>query len=112
MLKKKTTIENDDLKAIVESLLAAKMHTLPDLVSKSSFEASTSPTFVRRSILVIPQATLAGVLKGKSPQYHTQIDKEQSAALYANICDEFKKQLAALDAEARQFVCFINDNLV
>ena len=50
--------------------------------------------------MIIPQATLAGVLKKKQQQYHSQIDKESSARLYAKICDEFKSQLKALDAEA------------
>lgn len=74
---------------------------MPDTLDKSPFEAATAATFVRRSVLVVPQATLAGTLKGKTPQYHAQIDKERGAALYATLCDEFRRQLHALDADAR-----------
>ncbi|XP_046571917.1 D-aminoacyl-tRNA deacylase 2-like isoform X2 [Haliotis rubra] len=36
------------------------------------------------NILIIPQATLGGALKGKRMQYHKNIDKEEGASLYAD----------------------------
>jgi D-Tyr-tRNAtyr deacylase len=50
--------------------------------------------------MLIPQATLAGQLKKNVPQYHSQIDKDEGAVLYAKLCDEFKSQLGALDDQA------------
>ena len=50
--------------------------------------------------MIIPQATLAGQLKANVPQYHSQIDKDVGAQLYEKLCNEFKAQLKALDAEA------------
>jgi D-tyrosyl-tRNA(Tyr) deacylase len=94
--------ETDDLHEVVSSLLNATMHSVPPAgnLEKTAFESSSSATFVRRHVMVIPQATLAGVLKRKQQQYHAQTDKETSARLYAQMCDEFKAQLSALDADA------------
>lgn len=35
-------------------------------------------------VLIIPQATLGGIPKGKSMQYHKNITKEEGEKLYAN----------------------------
>lgn len=36
------------------------------------------------NVLIIPQATLGGSLKGKRMQYHRNIDKGEGASLYAD----------------------------
>lgn len=45
------------------------------------------------SVLVVPQATLAGKLKGKVMQYHQQIDKAEGARLYRLFCFELAAAL-------------------
>ncbi|XP_026520305.1 D-aminoacyl-tRNA deacylase 2 [Notechis scutatus] len=47
------------------------------------------------SILVIPQATLGGKLKGRRMQYHTNIEKEIGLELYSQFVIHCEKQLAA-----------------
>eukprot|EP01060_Flectonema_neradi_P006608 TRINITY_DN14480_c0_g1_i1.p1 TRINITY_DN14480_c0_g1~~TRINITY_DN14480_c0_g1_i1.p1 ORF type:complete len:145 (+),score=15.60 TRINITY_DN14480_c0_g1_i1:68-502(+) len=44
-------------------------------------------------VMVIPQATLAGKIKGKQCQYHSQIDKSLGADLYTLFCDTIKKRI-------------------
>lgn len=46
-------------------------------------------------VLIVPQATLGGRVKGRSMQYHGNIDKETGSQLYAqfvNRCSEVVKQ--------------------
>ncbi|KAM6463836.1 D-aminoacyl-tRNA deacylase 2 [Liasis olivaceus] len=47
------------------------------------------------SILVIPQATLGGKLKGRSMQYHANIEKEIGLELYSKFVIQCERQLAA-----------------
>lgn len=47
------------------------------------------------SILVIPQATLGGKLKGRRMQYHANIEKEIGLELYSQFVIQCEKQLAA-----------------
>lgn len=44
-------------------------------------------------VLIVPQATLGGRAKGKSMQYHMNIDKESGRSLYQEFCDECKNQI-------------------
>ena len=38
-------------------------------------------------VLIIPQATLGGKLKGKAVQYHSNVDKDIGMNLYRTFCD-------------------------
>lgn len=42
------------------------------------------------NILLIPQATLGGRLKGKAMQYHNNVDKVVGEALYHKLCQEVR----------------------
>ena len=74
---------------------------VPGTPNKQAFLAKDADGFVRRDVLLVPQATMAASLKkGASPQYHSAINKEIGKALYEQLCAEFAAQLAALDDEA------------
>ncbi|KPP72053.1 putative D-tyrosyl-tRNA(Tyr) deacylase 2 [Scleropages formosus] len=47
------------------------------------------------SILIVPQATLGGKLKGRSMQYHSNIGKEDGLQLYSNFVSQCEKELTA-----------------
>ncbi|XP_054827964.1 D-aminoacyl-tRNA deacylase 2 [Eublepharis macularius] len=47
------------------------------------------------SILIIPQATLGGKLKGRNMQYHSNIEKEIGMELYSQFVTLCEKELAA-----------------
>ncbi|NWJ10469.1 DTD2 deacylase, partial [Crypturellus undulatus] len=47
------------------------------------------------SVLIVPQATLGGKLKGKRMQYHTNIEKEKGFELYSQFVALFEKEMAA-----------------
>ncbi|XP_039207829.1 D-aminoacyl-tRNA deacylase 2 isoform X2 [Crotalus tigris] len=47
------------------------------------------------NILVIPQGTLGGKLKGRRMQYHANIEKEIGLELYSQFVIQCEKQLAA-----------------
>ena len=51
-------------------------------------------------VLIVPQATLAGKIKSKQGQYHSQCDKEEGAGLYEYFCEEIA-QLVARGHEKR-----------
>ncbi len=46
------------------------------------------------SVLIIPQATLGGSLKGKSMQYHSNIDKSIGEQLYSGFVQKCKDMMA------------------
>ncbi|XP_030307880.1 D-aminoacyl-tRNA deacylase 2 isoform X2 [Calypte anna] len=46
-------------------------------------------------VLIIPQATLGGKLKGKKMQYHANIEKEKGLKLYSQLVTLCEKELAA-----------------
>ena len=48
---------------------------------------------------MIPQAAMAGKLKRNRPQYHAQAKKDVCRELYAKICDEFERQLIAVNED-------------
>eukprot|EP01061_Rhynchopus_euleeides_P006535 TRINITY_DN15571_c0_g1_i1.p1 TRINITY_DN15571_c0_g1~~TRINITY_DN15571_c0_g1_i1.p1 ORF type:complete len:162 (+),score=56.75 TRINITY_DN15571_c0_g1_i1:127-612(+) len=48
-------------------------------------------------ILIVPQATLAGKIKGKQAQYHSQYDKEKGAAMYEFFCNTVRDMVAKHD---------------
>ena len=46
-------------------------------------------------VLIVPQATLGGTLKGKLMQYHRNIDKEEGKRLYQDfvqLCNDMVKE--------------------
>ncbi|NXE45134.1 DTD2 deacylase, partial [Casuarius casuarius] len=47
------------------------------------------------NVLIIPQATLGGKLKGKRMQYHTNIEKEKGLELYSQFVTLCEKEMAA-----------------
>ncbi|XP_042669983.1 D-aminoacyl-tRNA deacylase 2 isoform X1 [Centrocercus urophasianus] len=47
------------------------------------------------NVLIIPQATLGGKLKGRKMQYHANIEKEKGMELYSQFVTLCEKQLAA-----------------
>ena len=49
--------------------------------------------------LVVPQATLAGKIKGKQAQYHAQLDKEEGAELYTFFCSALREAVAAAERD-------------
>eukprot|EP00033_Pygsuia_biforma_P000770 GCRY01000898.1.p1 GENE.GCRY01000898.1~~GCRY01000898.1.p1 ORF type:complete len:166 (+),score=22.70 GCRY01000898.1:69-500(+) len=46
-------------------------------------------------VMIIPQACLAGKAKGKSIQYHSQVNKEEGVRIYQAFCDALKAQLGS-----------------
>lgn len=46
-------------------------------------------------VLIIPQATLGGKLKGKKMQYHANIEKEKGLELYSRFVTLCEKELSA-----------------
>ncbi|XP_046571916.1 D-aminoacyl-tRNA deacylase 2-like isoform X1 [Haliotis rubra] len=67
----------DILDKMVKCALSAKL-------SESAAGKRVSILDLPGNILIIPQATLGGALKGKRMQYHKNIDKEEGASLYAD----------------------------
>ena len=51
--------------------------------------------FFTGNILIIPQATLGGRVKGRSMQYHCNSGKEEGLELYSQFVNLCKKELAA-----------------
>lgn len=47
------------------------------------------------NVLIIPQATLGGKLKGRKMQYHANIEKEKGLELYSQFVTLCEKELAA-----------------
>ncbi|KAJ9446244.1 putative D-tyrosyl-tRNA(Tyr) deacylase [Diplonema papillatum] len=48
-------------------------------------------------VMVVPQATLAGRLKGKQAQYHAQFDKTAGAELYELFCSSLRTGIETYD---------------
>lgn len=105
-LKRSEPVTPEELSSAVQRILAAKIHTVPGTPSKSAFGQALSDAasdgaaqaIVKRDVLIVPQATIAGKLKKNAPQYHDQVDKAAGALLYQQLCEEFAKQLAAINA--------------
>jgi len=53
-------------------------------------------------ILVVPQASLGGKVKGKNLQYHALIDKEEGSKLYDYMIQLFVQKLQADDSKKAQ----------
>ena len=73
------------LSIIAKSVLNAKLcETEVDARRVSVLESG-------QDILIIPQATLGGKLKGKSPQYHGLISKSIGEQIFTEYVDHIKK---------------------
>ncbi|ESO94272.1 hypothetical protein LOTGIDRAFT_189561 [Lottia gigantea] len=76
----------DILDKIVKSITTAKLSEIEEDGKRVSVLDQPG------DILIIPQATLGGVLKGKVMQYHRNIDKETGLKLYSKfveLCGSF-----------------------
>lgn len=53
---------------------------------------------IQGDILIIPQATLGGKLKGKAMQYHMNVDKTLGEALYHRLCQGVRTAIEAVSS--------------
>eukprot|EP01064_Diplonema_japonicum_P017482 TRINITY_DN2560_c0_g1_i1.p2 TRINITY_DN2560_c0_g1~~TRINITY_DN2560_c0_g1_i1.p2 ORF type:complete len:163 (+),score=40.88 TRINITY_DN2560_c0_g1_i1:43-531(+) len=53
-------------------------------------------------VMIIPQATLAGKIKGKQAQYHAQYNKEEGEKLYQFFCETVRNLVEAQQREEGQ----------
>ena len=70
---------------VVKTLLNVKL-------SETDDEKHVSILDLPGDILIIPQATLGGRIKGKMVQYHGNIEKDKGRDLFAKFIDLCKKQ--------------------
>ncbi|XP_063146092.1 D-aminoacyl-tRNA deacylase 2 [Candoia aspera] len=83
-------------KGASEDILPKMVNTLLNVkLSESEGGKYVSVLDLPGSILVIPQATLGGKLKGRSMQYHANIEKEIGLELYSQFVIQCERQLAA-----------------
>ncbi|EGD77383.1 hypothetical protein PTSG_08478 [Salpingoeca rosetta] len=71
----------DQLPAIVKKLLHLKYCERASILEQ------------RRDVLLVPQATLGGKIKGKQLQYHGNVSKDEGRDLFMALIAEFQKQL-------------------
>jgi len=86
------------LEKCVQTILNAK------ICFHENWKKNYSVLNTRGDVLVIPQASLAGKMKGKQMQYHSLIDKEEGANLYkkfVEIIEENLKWHNAVDSNDR-----------
>lgn len=76
------------LSSIVTSLLNIKL-------SETDSGKYVSVLDLPGNVLIIPQATLGGKVKGKVMQYHGNIGKEEGQQLYAQFVSQCEKEMAA-----------------
>ena len=55
----------------------------------------TSVTSVSGDVLIVPQATLGGKLKGSSVQYHGNVKRDEGEEMYRLFCDEMRAGVGA-----------------
>ena len=57
-------------------------------------------------LLVVPQATLGGKLKGRSLQYHGNVSREEGEALYRTFCRQLENRMgAAAESGGKKVLC-------
>ncbi|XP_064109246.1 D-aminoacyl-tRNA deacylase 2-like [Macrobrachium nipponense] len=61
-------------------------HIIDIRLSENDSDRRVSVCDIQGDILIIPQATLGGKLKGKAMQYHNNVDKNLGEALYHKLC--------------------------
>lgn len=93
---------DDVIKQAVSQLTTSKIFLLnvdraADEETKNQGGTRAKPLAISEStscdVLVVPQATLAGKIKGKTVQYHQQIPKDEGRRLYMLFCLELEKAL-------------------
>ncbi|NXI97103.1 DTD2 deacylase, partial [Psophia crepitans] len=80
--------DEDLVPKIVSTLLNAKL-------SENESGEYVSVLDLPGDVLIIPQATLGGKLKGRKMQYHANIEKEKGLKLYSQFVTLCEKELAA-----------------
>ncbi|NXT81632.1 DTD2 deacylase, partial [Zapornia atra] len=80
--------DEDLVPKIVDTLLNAKL-------SENESGEYVSVLDLPGNVLIIPQATLGGRLKGRKMQYHANIEKEKGRELYSQFVTLCEKELAA-----------------
>lgn len=78
--------EQEDVEKLVKSALNAKLSE-----SENDPNKHISILDLPGDILIIPQATLGGQMKGKMFQYHNNINKDKGLELYNHFVDLCKK---------------------
>ncbi|CAG5866914.1 D-aminoacyl-tRNA deacylase 2-like [Menidia menidia] len=92
-------------KGATASILPKMVSTLLSLrLCESASGKMVSVTELPGSVLIVPQATLGGKVKGKAMQYHNNINKEEGLQLYqafVSLCEEeLKAAVASAGSEA------------
>ncbi|XP_065542490.1 D-aminoacyl-tRNA deacylase 2 [Lathamus discolor] len=80
--------DEDLVPKIVHMLLSVKL-------SENESGEYVSVLDLPGDVLIIPQATLGGKLKGKKMQYHANIEKEKGLELYSQFVTLCEKELSA-----------------
>ncbi|XP_067390488.1 D-aminoacyl-tRNA deacylase 2 isoform X2 [Emydura macquarii macquarii] len=79
-----------------EELISKMVNTLLNVkLSETESGKYVSVLDLPGNLLIIPQATLGGRLKGRNMQYHSNIEKEKGMELYSNFVMLCEKELAA-----------------
>uniref|UniRef100_A0A8C5KQQ5 D-aminoacyl-tRNA deacylase n=1 Tax=Jaculus jaculus TaxID=51337 RepID=A0A8C5KQQ5_JACJA len=80
----------------VTSMVVSPFNTLLNVkLSETENGKHTSILDLPGDILIIPQATLGGRVKGKSMQYHSNCGKEEGLELYSQFVHLCEKEVAA-----------------
>ncbi|XP_068016435.1 D-aminoacyl-tRNA deacylase 2 isoform X2 [Melanerpes formicivorus] len=86
--------DEDLVPKIVSTLLSVKL-------SETESGEYISVLDLPGDVLIVPQATLGGKLKGRRMQYHANIEKEKGLELYAQFVTLCEKELA-VNARCRE----------
>ena len=83
------------VKSAVEVLAGVKLCEAAEAAdpAATSGKGRLSVSDALGEVLVVPQATLGGKLKGKSLQYHGNVDKRQGEEMFLLFCQELGKCL-------------------
>mgnify|MGYP001602129933 FL=1 len=91
--------------AAAVSLVSAKIFNFPSVqpsTSSTDESAAASPDGIASlldsplsSILIVPQASLGGKLKGKAVQYHGLVPKDTGVEVYASFCAMVRQCLSS-----------------
>eukprot|EP00760_Papus_ankaliazontas_P004283 PhM_4_TR11773/c0_g1_i1/m.25418 len=86
----------ENVTTAVTSLLSTKIFSF-DIPSDPSVRVPTVSVGERKvDVLVIPQASIAGKIKGKAIQYHGQAPKEDTQKMYEAFCAQLRHGLGAV----------------
>ena len=76
--------------ATEETVDKMSKHITSVRLSESDTRRRVSVCEVQGNVLIVPQATLGGKLKGKAMQYHMNIEKAFGEALYHKLCQQVR----------------------